>query len=337
MTNATVEKVRMSIGTAVILGLEIAFMNKDNAPTTAYLQTYHSGRCAANCKFCAQARDSDAKVDKIARGLYLPYDVEQVIGRLKKAVERKFIKRICIQTMNYPKLMDELLWLVKRLKTEVSAPISVSIYSIPPEQITLLKEAGAEKIIVPLDAAKEELFDEIKGAKTLGPYRWKSHFLTLENALKIMGKGNVGTHLMVGLGETEEEAVNLLEKLKGMGIYCGLFAFTPISGTQLEKKSPPSIESYRRIKLVNYLIFNDLADATKMRFNEAGEIIDFGVCKEELDKAIAKGKPFLTSGCPDCNRPFANESPEKTIYNYPTLPRKADLGKIKKQIKSKRT
>ncbi len=337
MTTPIVEKIRLSIGTAVILGLELAFMNKDNAPTTAYLQTYHPGRCAANCKFCAQARDSDAKVDKIARGLYLPYAAELVISRLKKATERKFIKRICIQTMNYPKLMDELLWLVKRLNSEVSAPISVSIYSISAEQIKLLKEAGAQKIIVPIDAANEKIFDEIKGAKTAGPYRWKSHFSTLENALQIMGKGNVGTHLMVGLGETEEEAINLLEKLDSMGIYCGLFAFTPIPGTQLEKMEPPSIASYRRIKLANFLIYNNLTDANKIRFNENGEIVDFGIKQEELDKVIAKGEPFLTSGCPDCNRPFANETPEKTIYNYPNLPKKMDIGEIKKQIKNHRT
>jgi biotin synthase len=310
----------------------MAFMNRDNAPTTAYLQTYHSGRCAANCKFCAQAKNSDAKVDKIARGLYLPYDADLVIARLRKAAERKFIKRVCIQTMNYPSLMDKLLWLVKRLNAEVIAPISVSIYSIASSQIASLKEAGVQKIIVPLDAANEKIFDEIKGAGTAGPYRWKSHLSTIHEAVRIMGQGNVGTHLMVGLGETELDIVNLLAKLKDKGVYCGLFAFTPIPGTQLAASKPPSIESYRRIKLASYLLFHDLTRAEKIRFNETGEIVDFGIPQEDLDKAIGHGEPFLTSGCPDCNRPFANETPEKTIYNYPILPPNEELGKIRKQV-----
>ena len=329
-----VEKVRVSIGTAVVLGLEMAFMNRDNAPTTAYLQTYNPGRCAANCRFCAQARDSDAKVDKIARGLYLPYDVNQVTARLKKAADRGFIKRICIQTMNYPNLMTELVWLVKTLHTEVTAPISVSIHSISQEQIRTLRDNGVQKIVIPLDAANEEIFDEIKGAKTGGPYRWNKHLRTLDDALEIMGRGNVGTHLMVGLGETELEMVDLIAKLKDKGVYCALFAFTPIPGTRLAKRKPPSIELYRRIKLANYLLFQDLTQAKKIRFNETGEIIDFGVTQEKLNKAIARGEPFLTSGCPDCNRPFANETPEKTIYNFPTLPSSEELRRIKRQVQA---
>jgi biotin synthase-related radical SAM superfamily protein len=329
-----VEKIRVSIGTAVVLGLEMAFMNRDSAPTTAYLQTYFPGRCAANCRFCAQARDSDAKVDKIARGLYLPYNVNLVTTRLKKAVDRGFIKRICIQTMNYPNLMSELIWLVRTLHVEVSAPISVSIYSISQEQIRTLRDNGVQKIVIPLDAANEEIFDEIKGAKTGGPYRWNNHLKTIDDALEVMGRGNVGTHLMVGLGETELELVNLIAKLKDKGVYCALFAFTPIPGTQLAECKPPSIEVYRRIKLANYLLFHDLTKAENIRFNQIGEITDFGVTQEELNKAIARGEPFLTSGCPSCNRPFANETPEKTIYNFPTFPSSEELRRIKGQVKA---
>ena len=333
-TSLPVEKVRVSIGTAVVLGLEIAFMDRDNAPTTAYLQTYFPGRCAANCQFCAQARDSDANVDKIARSLYLPYAANVVTARLKKAFDRGFIKRICIQTINYPNLMSELVWLVETLHSEVTAPISVSIFSISKEQIKTLRNAGVQKIVIPLDAANEKIFNEIKGARTGGPYRWNKHLKTLDDALEVMGRGNVGTHLMVGLGETELEMVNLMAKLKDKGVYCALFAFTPIPGTQLAKSKPPSIEIFRRIELVNYLLFHDLAQAKNIRFSEAGEITDFGVTQEELNRAIARGEPFLTSGCPDCNRPFANETPEKTIYNFPILPSGEELRRIKRQVKA---
>ncbi len=335
-TSLPVEKIRVSIGTAVVLGLEIAFMNRENAPTTAYLQTYFHGRCAANCRFCAQARDSGAKVDKIARGLYLPYDFNMVTSRLKKAVDRGFIKRICIQTMNYPNLMSELVWLVKTLHAGIAAPISVSIHAISQEKLRALRESGVQKIVVPLDAATEEIFDEIKGARSGGPYRWNKHIKTLDDALAVMGRGNVGTHLMVGLGETEFDMVNLIAELKDKGVYCALFAFTPIPGSQLAKHNPPSIETYRRIKLANYLLFQDLTNVENIHFNAMGEITDFGVTQEELNKAIARGEPFLTSGCPDCNRPFANETPEKTIYNFPILPSSEELRRIKGQIKVSR-
>ena len=32
---------------------------------------------------------------------------------------------------------------------------------------------------------------------------------------------------------------------------------------------------------------------------------------------LAGGEAFETAGCPDCNRPFYNERPGGTMYNYP--------------------
>jgi biotin synthase-related radical SAM superfamily protein len=329
-----VDKVRVSIGTAVLLGLEIAFMNTDSAPTTAYLQTYYPGRCLANCKFCAQARGSHARLDKIARGLYLPYNVEHVLNRLKKAAKRGLIRRICVQTMNYPNMLKDLLWLVNRMKVETLTPISVSIHSIPPEDQESLRDAGAEKLVIPLDAANETLFDEIKGRRTDGPYRWNRHMLALQEAVRIMGRGNVGTHLIVGLGETEKDVVFIVERLRDMGVYCGLFAFTPIPGTPMAEHPSPSIEGYRRLKVANYMISKNIVNVRDMAFGEAGEIIDFGVEKNKLDRLIESGEPFLTSGCPGCNRPYATEIPSGSIYNYPRLPSREELKTIKKQMQS---
>jgi biotin synthase-related radical SAM superfamily protein len=53
-----------------------------------------------------------------------------------------------------------------------------------------------------------------------------------------------------------------------------------------------------------------------------------------LARVVESGEPFKTSGCPDCNRPFYNESPGETIYNYPTIDMAlTDLWKIKLQLK----
>ncbi len=328
------EKVRLSIGTAVVLGLEIALMDTSCAPTTAYLQTYYPNRCSANCRFCAQARGSHAKLDKIARGLYLPYDAKTVINRLKVAAKRGLTRRICIQTMNYPNMLDDLLWLVWKLNKAKSAPISVSVHPLSSSEQKKLRDAGAERIIIPLDAVNEEIFNEIKGTKVAGPYRWTNHLMALENAVRIMGKGNVGTHIMVGLGETEKELIFFVEELKNRGIYCGLFAFTPIPGTPMSKRAPPRPESYRRVKLASYLISKSLTRADQMGFSETGEIVNYGIEKDDLERLIESGLPFLTSGCPNCNRPFANEIPEKTVYNFSQNPSNSEIQTIKRQFTS---
>ncbi|MCK4366835.1 MAG: hypothetical protein KAW84_02670, partial [Thermoplasmata archaeon] len=36
-----------------------------------------------------------------------------------------------------------------------------------------------------------------------------------------------------------------------------------------------------------------------------------------LAGALEKGDAFCTSGCPGCNRPFYNERPGCTPFNYP--------------------
>ena len=196
----------------------------------------------------------------------------------------------------------------------------------------LLAEAGADRIGIALDAATEKLFNEVKGVNANGPYDWNEQFRQLREALEIFGKGNVSTHIIIGLGETEKEAASLIQQCVNMGVSPALFAFTPIRGTALENKSQPSLAAYRRIQLARYLIINDHTRYGNMRFNADGKITDFGMKKEKVTQVVETGKPFLTSGCPDCNRPFYNEKPSGPIYNYPRNVRKEELSAIKRQL-----
>ena len=79
-------------------------------------------------------------------------------------------------------------------------------------------------------------------------------------------RGNVSTHVIVGLGETEKEAVEVVQKCVDMGVLPALFAFTPVRGTALEAESPPNLEVYRRIQLARYLIVNGKTRLADMQF-----------------------------------------------------------------------
>jgi biotin synthase len=195
-----------------------------------------------------------------------------------------------------------------------------------------LAEAGADRIGIALDAATEKLFSEVKGAKANGPYNWNQQFTQLREAVSLFGKGNVSTHLIVGLGETEKEVVNLIQQCADMGVLPALFAFTPIRGTALANKPQPTLASYRRIQLARYLITNRNVALADMRFDANGKITNFGIDKTQLTQMVETGKPFLTSGCPDCNRPFYNEKPSGPIYNYPRNIRQEETHAIKQQL-----
>ena len=324
------ENIHVSLGSAIVLGLIKGKI--DINPTTAYLLTYRKGKCIANCSFCPQARSSKSRMDMLSRIVWPIFPIEKVLKGINNAVKNDLIKRVCIQSLNYPNFLEDIIKIVYRIKEYSNVPISVSCQPINKNGIIKLKEVGIERISIPLDAAKEEIFNKVKGYIVNGPYVWEKQIELLINALEIFGKGYVNTHLIVGLGETEKEMIKMIQWCNDLGIYPSMFAFTPIPGTKMEKNPPPNIEKYRRIQIAHYLIINKISNFSKMEFNNNEEIIDFGIEKEELMKIIHTGKPFLTTGCPNCNRPYYNENPRGPIYNYPRKIEEKEIYEIMKQL-----
>jgi biotin synthase len=255
----------------------------------------------------------------------------EALSAVAAAAENGEFRRVCIQALNYPAVFPHLQAIVKQLKADTGIPVSVSCQPIKPQNIQLLKDAGANRLGIALDAATEEIFSKVKGADAGGAYSWADQFVQLDWALHVFGKGNVSTHLIVGLGETEKQAVELIQRCVDMDVLPALFAFTPIRGTALQAQPQPQIETYRRVQLARHLIVHKLTRFERMRFGEDDKIIDYGIGLEALESVISTGAPFQTSGCPDCNRPFYNEKPSGPLYNYPTKPSKKEIQEIKKQ------
>jgi biotin synthase-related radical SAM superfamily protein len=324
------QRVRVSVGSAIVLGLLEGKL--DAEPTTAYLMTYKAGKCTANCGFCPQARSSLSKAELLSRVSWPVFPVSSVLRSVGGTVNGKRVKRVCIQALNYAGVFAHLVALVKAVKQHVDVPVSVSCQPLNSGNTRRLAEAGVDRIGIALDAATERLFDEVKGSAAGGPYSWASQFRQLEAAVRVFGKGNVSTHLIIGLGETEEEAVSLVQQCVDMHVLPALFAFTPVRGTALENKPQPPVGAYRRVQLARYLIVNGVARCGSMRFDVFGRIVDFGVKNEVLTRVVETGQPFLTSGCPDCNRPFYNEKPSGPIYNYPRNLSPEEVATVRQQL-----
>ena len=324
------KQIRVSTGSAIVLGLLEGKL--DAEPTTAYLMTYKGGKCMANCGFCPQARSSRSKAELLSRVSWPAFQTINVLQKIGTSAEHGKIKRVCIQALNYPDVFTHLVALVTAIKQHANVPISISCQPLNRGNTRLLAEAGAERIGIAIDAATEKLFNEVKGASANGPYTWENQFRQLHEALEVFGKRKVSTHLIIGLGETENGAVSLIQRCVDMDVLPALFAFTPIRSTALETKPQPLIESYRRIQLARYLIVNGCARSEDMHFDGVGNLTDYGVEKETLTWIVGTGKPFLTSGCPNCNRPFYNEKPSGPIYNYPRNMRQEEIAAIKQQL-----
>jgi biotin synthase len=263
------DRVRVSVGTASVLGLlkyRLAV-----PPTTAYLMTYTEGSCLANCSFCAQARDHHADKDRLSRVEWPDYPLDRVIEGFKVPA-LPVLERVCVQVINYPGFLDDTVSLVRLLRPETGLPVSVDTCPVDRESLVRLREAGAGMISIPLDAATEKIFDEIKGTGVKGPYRWETHMTALGAAVHVFGKGNVGSNLIVGLGETEREAAALIQTLHDMGVKTVLFAFTPLPGTRLQNQPPPPLAKYRRIQAARHLLVNGYVTLNDLTFDEGGRI-----------------------------------------------------------------
>lgn len=243
-------------------------------------------------------------------------------------------QRLCIQTLCYPDLMVDLEIHVKEFKRHLpSIPISIALPPLETDQIQTLFNLGVDRVAISLDATTPKLFEAIKGQGVKGPFRWVHHYNALQSALSVFGAGRTTTHIIIGLGETDEQAVNLFQQLTNQGITIGLFPFTPISGTPLAERQRPPIRRYRRIQLAHFLIQNHLVHVDQMQFNSTQkQLMNVGLSSETLTEVIERGTAFQTTGCPSCNRPFFTETPGGPFYNYPKLPTAAAINEIRNQL-----
>ena len=316
-----VEKVRLSIGTAVQLGLENG--SRDPDFTTAFLMTYQEGKCEANCAFCPQARESSASSDRLSRISWPEFKLDSIIENWPQSGQ---FRRICVQTICYPDVVDDVEDIVGKLRQITKLPISVAIHPVSKADLKKLRDVSVSNIGIALDASTSEIFDEVKGKERDSLYRWDRHNQALQEALAIFGKGSVTTHLIVGLGESEFEAAKFISHMYQEGVSVGLFAFINIKGTSLETHPTPNLESYRRIQVVRHLISKGKLKLDQIAEDDNGHVsvnIDTSIIRE----ALSSGEAFRVTGCKGCNRPFYNERPRGPMYNFPRNLSKEEINK----------
>lgn len=310
--------IRVSVGTSHVLGLSRGRL--DAPPTTAYLLI--GERCVRSCLFCPQARGASGRPDVLARVTWPEVDGRLLLRSLERACARGSFRRVCLQLVRSDGSMQEARRIVLALRDAVPTPISVSCHPASSAEIAEVASWGVSRVSVPLDAASPEIYARVKG----GMFSRAAELV--EQAGRVL-PGRVGTHVVVGLGESEEEVVRLIQWLADRGVSVGLFAFTPVSGTPLAERRQPDIDSYRCVQAAAYLVARGLRRAESFSFR-GGRIVCLGLEPEEVAASLGGGEAFRTSGCPDCNRPFYNERPGGTIYNYP---RPLDEGEFQEALR----
>ncbi|MEW6672693.1 MAG: radical SAM protein [Thermodesulfobacteriota bacterium] len=336
---------RMSLAAAMTLGFKQGlFYREARLYCINLLLTYDEG-CRARCAYCGLSRKRPGSYEgkSFIRVTWPTYALEEIIERISDRSDR--VKRICISMITNKRAVRDTKIVCSRLRSRLDVPVSllVSPTLLKPGDLADFKAAGVDKIGVAVDLATPALFERFRGTGVGGPHKWDVYWQCLSDAIRIFGKGNAGPHLMVGMGETEKEMCEVIQRAKDMGGDTHLFSFFPeeSSALAMEGHEPPPMDQYRRIQLARFIIDSGLQHAGHFTFTEGGQLASFGLPDSDLDAVIDSGRPFETSGCTGddgrvaCNRPYGNSRPGPDIRNFPFKPNRTDIRRIRNQMNPK--
>lgn len=330
--------IQTSLAASLTLGFQEGLFYRNAKLKGLNLLLHYEEGCLGGCAFCglSKARKKIPKGKTFIRVDWPIFPLEEIIER---TIGKSQIHRVCISMITHPKALEDTIYLIKEFKKRTDLLISVLItptliHNI--EALKRMKQGGADRIGVAIDAATPELFDRLRGKGVNGPHRWDHYWEVVAMGVEVFGKFHVGIHLIVGLGETEKEMVQTIQRGQKIGAFTHLFSFFPEKGSPMENHTPPPLGQYRRIQLARWIINEGLGTIDQMEFDREGKLIVFGM---DIDPLIELGEPFMTSGCPGrdgkvaCNRPYGNERPSGPIRNFPFMPETEDIEKIRKELK----
>jgi lipoyl synthase len=334
------EYLQISMAAAMTLGFVPGqFYRNTKLSCINTLLTYPSG-CHATCAYCGlqKAREVEYSKKNFIRVEWPTVALDEIIDRAEKVGH---VERLCIAQITHPRAIRDtkevLERVLRRLGDKIFVSLLINATGTTYQDMLDYKKLGADTVTVAIDCATPEVFERLRGRPMNSPHKWETFWKVLEWACEVMGDGYAGCHLVVGLGETEQEMIETIQKVRDLGARTHLFSFWPEEGSMMEKEKPCPAPQYRRVQFARYLIDNKIARYGDMKFNEKGQVIDFGIDKDTFEELFWSGRPFMTSGCRGkttevaCNRPFGDSSPTD-IKSYPFKPEKRDLERIRKQL-----
>jgi len=339
--------VQLSTAAAITLGLMKGAMHRTGCTRCLNLLLTYPEGCRANCAYCGLARHREAKRDYADRNFIrvdwpaVPY--EDVIDIVASGGDGGRFQRMCISMITHPRSDADTRVVLKKWVERIKH-VPVSILSNPTtmtrHDVQELKDIGAEIFTVALDAANPLLFDRTRGRGVQSPHSFAKYWEILNAAADIFGPERFGAHLIVGMGESDLDLLSQVQAIRDRGGHSHLFAFFPERGSLMDHLPAVPRPQWRRIQLGRYLIDYRGHHVTRMRFDAAGRLVDFGLAQHELDAVIDAGVAFRTSGCPGkvaadisaCDRPYG-DSPPGDIASYPFKLRRRDIHKVRSQLR----
>lgn len=343
------EYVQMSTAAAITLGIMKGLMHRTSCTRCLNLLLTYPEGCRANCAYCGLARHREADRDYADRNFirvnWPAVPLEAAIDIVARDGASSPFHRMCISMITHPRSDEDTVTVLRKWTGRIEpATIPVSILSNPTTMtradVGRLRDLGADIFTVSLDAATPEIFDRTRGKGVQSPHTWAKYWEILMHARDIFGPQKFGVHIIIGMGETEHEALSLVQKIVDLGGHNHMFCFFPEKGSLMDHLPATPRDQWRRVQLARFLIDYRGVRVESMSFDGEGRVTDFGIPQSALDDVIDAGIAFRTSGCPGkfsdevsaCDRPYG-DSPPSNIASYPFQPNQTDIRKIRRQLR----
>ncbi len=189
-----------------------------------YLKNAKSGLCPEDCGYCSQAKGADTEINR-----YALLNEAQLLAAAKQAAQSSARTYCIVASGRGPsnREVEHVARVVRKVKAEYGLHICCCLGLLTPEQALTLKDAGVDRINHNLNTSRR-FYPEICTTHT-----YQDRLETLRVASK--AGLELCSGLIVGMGETDEDIVDVALELRQLGVESIPVNFLiSIEGTALE-------------------------------------------------------------------------------------------------------
>jgi len=340
--NSSPDWVRLSGASAIALGLRSGrFSREFDFGGINFLLNYEDG-CRSDCSYCGLARTRPGTYEdkSFIRVEWPLVSTDEAVERMATRQDR--LTRLCISMVTHPFAYRDTCEITARIRRQVRTPLSILV--APPtlnrRRVEELASLGVDMIGVGLDASTEALFRSHRTEVPAGGagLSWDKYWSVVSDSRDVFGPWKVNCHVLVGLGETDLDLVELFLRLREMQVLSYLFCFNPEPDSRLGGHPKSSLTRWRRIQLVKDLIETGQVAKGDLRFDPEGALVGLRADPNALEQVVGAGEVFMTNGCPGekgepgCTRPYGSYRPSEQFRDFPFKPSEQDMCQIREEL-----
>jgi len=184
-----------------------------HAPYQAFVNI--ESRCIYDCKFCNTPR----LLPNATKNL----NDDKIVQMILEASKKEGFESVAITSAVFESptaTVERMAGLVQRVRELLPrTPIGVEPFVTRPDEIDLLKDAGADEIKINIEIFDRDIFD-----KVCAKMDFDLILHAINHSCEVFGRNKVCSNIIFGLGETDENVLEGVKVLANMGAVASLRA-----------------------------------------------------------------------------------------------------------------